>query len=234
MKNDLLVVLVNDNWKFKLCFWNISSREILINQQCHRLSWRFHYELKRNLRRRWWLHLCHLSRLDGCDASVSAHRDGQSSARDHYSRDDWVRTFELTTSPRERYLKQSLWRPHTGKQKVHRSWSERLAIWMMTVSSTDLKIPTNVALLLTSKLRCLSSLRSRVRLWCDDDTCMDWLVSCKGMDHQHHPKNLIPLSSSPLCRATLLYSYSLPKTMQCWSNLLSFDDDLMTRPSPKG
>jgi hypothetical protein len=186
-----------------------------------------------NPRHLWWLHWYHLNRLDGCDEND--HRAGQNSTHVHCSRDDLVRTSELTTSPRERFLKRCLWRQRTGMRKVHPSWSVILAILMMTESSRGSKSPTNAVLPSTGVWQCSNSLQCPAQPLYDDDTCRDWLVSCRDMGHPLHPLFLIPLSSSPLFRATLLCSYlQQPMTMLSWSNWLSFGDDSMTRLSPRG
>lgn len=104
----------------------------------------------------------------------------------------------------------------------------------MTIGlSKDWRSPTNVVSPLISMSRCSSSWRSRALLLYDDDTCMGWLVSCKDMERPRRPRNLIPLSSSPSCRAALLYSYSQPPmTTPCWSNWLSSDDGWWRPRSP--
>lgn len=139
---------------FKLCSWNISSREILINQQYHRLSWRFHCDWLCNPHRQLSPRWLHSIRHDG---SADGHLADQSSFRVHYSRDDWVRTFELATCPRERFLKRNRWHRHIDMPTVHRSSSVKLAIWMTIGSSRGWRSPTNAASPLISVLRCWNS-----------------------------------------------------------------------------
>lgn len=213
----------------KLCSWSISSTGILINQQYHRLRWCFRCDSTRNPRRRRSLRW----RRSSCRDDSDDHRFDRSSFHVRCSEDGWVRTFELATCPRERFLKRSRWLRRTDRRRVRQSWSVKLAIWMTIGLSRGWRSPTNAASPLISKLQCSSSLRCRARRRCDDGTCTDWLASCRDIPvRPRHPTILIPLSSSPSNRAALLYSYSPPTMRPCWSNWLSSDDDSLRRRSP--
>lgn len=134
------------------------------------------------------------------------HRADQNLIHVHYLKDDLVRTL-ATTCSQERCLKQYQWHQHIGMRKVHQSSIGRPVILMMTALNKDLKSLTNVVSLSISTLRYSNSWRCQVLQLYDDDTCMDLLVSCKGKVLLLHQLNLILISSSPLCREALLYSY---------------------------
>lgn len=137
----------------------------------------------------------------------------------------------MLTCPLKRYLKLlNLLRQRTDMLLIHLNLIAKRVKAMTIGSSMDLRNPKNVAWLSSAMWQYSSSWLFQVQPLYDDDTLnKDLLVSYKDTV-------LLMIPSCQLIHypslATLMSSCSPPLTrMKNWSNLLNFDDDLLTLPN---